>query len=256
MFCRVPDPANHVATVYGDGYFLEGESAGYPNYLDEADILLRHGVNYAKLLSSYTKPGSMLDVGCAAGFILKGFEKQGWTCTGLEPNAAMAAYGRENLDLNILVGSLEAFVPNEKYELVTLIQVIGHFYDLDKAITNVSQSLVPGGLLLVESWNRDSLMARIMGRHWHEFSPPSVIHWFSDQTLAELMAYYGLLLVGSGQPEKRISLKHAAQLIDDKMPNLPLKSRLLGRFSRSFGSVSLNYPAFDLKWYLFQKPRD
>jgi len=32
----------------------------------------------------------VLDIGCAAGFILKGFEDSGWICRGIEPNETMA----------------------------------------------------------------------------------------------------------------------------------------------------------------------
>ena len=67
-------PANHTAEVYGDDYFFEGKQ-GYSNYLDEKDILCKYGKNYTKVLSKYTVPGNMLDVGRAAEFILKGLRK-------------------------------------------------------------------------------------------------------------------------------------------------------------------------------------
>jgi hypothetical protein len=35
-----------------------------------------------------------------------------------EPNSTMAAYGRNNLNLNIAVGSLETFQTDKKFELI------------------------------------------------------------------------------------------------------------------------------------------
>ncbi len=61
----------HAAQVYDDSYFNSG-GAGYPNYMGEADMLIAHGRRYGKLLQRYMQPGTVLDVGAAAGFILKG----------------------------------------------------------------------------------------------------------------------------------------------------------------------------------------
>ena len=70
-------------------------------------------MRYAKLISKYTKPGKVLDIGSAAGFILKGFRDSGWICQGVEPNETMAAYGRRYLNL----GSIETLETNEQFDL-------------------------------------------------------------------------------------------------------------------------------------------
>jgi SAM-dependent methyltransferase len=251
-FCKIDDIENHLSNVYSDDYFYGGKD-GYPNYISEKGILYKHGFNYATILSKYSKPGRILDVGCAAGFILKSFEQQGWIGTGIEPNATMAAYGRSVLNLNIQIGSLESFETDQTFDLITFIQVIGHFYDLDKAIINASNHLHPGGFILVESWNRSSLVARIMGKKWHEFCPPIAIHWFSDHTLTDLFDYYGFHLIEKGLPKKRINLKHALSILDSKIPNIFMKRNLFNFLNHNFGNVNLIYPPLDLKWYLLQK---
>ena len=64
-------------------YFFAGKE-GYPNYLDQRDVLCAQGRRYARLLSKYTHKGKILDVGCAAGFVLKGFEQSGWKGYGID----------------------------------------------------------------------------------------------------------------------------------------------------------------------------
>jgi 2-polyprenyl-3-methyl-5-hydroxy-6-metoxy-1,4-benzoquinol methylase len=120
--------------------FFEGKQ-GYPNYLDAKDLLIQYGINYAKLVCKYANHGKVLGVGCAAGFILKGFEQSGWDCYGIEPNETMATYGRDNLNLNIISGDLETFKSIEKFDLIIMIQVIGHLYDVDKALLKVNCNL-------------------------------------------------------------------------------------------------------------------
>jgi SAM-dependent methyltransferase len=204
-FCEPKDLKNHVAQVYSDEYFFEGKT-GYPNYLNEEKILHNYGKHYAKIVSKYLKPGKVLDAGCAAGFILKGFVDCGWTGFGIEPNNTMANYGRNKLNLNITTASLETYENTERFDLINLIQVVGHFYDLDKAIINLDKLLNENGFVLVESWNMNSAFAKLMGKSWHEYSPPSVIHWFSDETLSGLFNHYGFALVAKGYPIKKINI--------------------------------------------------
>jgi len=252
-FCRIENNETHLKNVYSDSYFFEGKD-GYPNYLEEKKILIKHGTRYANVMSKHIdKPGIILDVGCAAGFILKGFEQQGWTCYGIEPNKTMAEYGNKEFGFDIQIGSLESFETDKKFDLITLIQVIGHFQDIDKAIKNTHNLLAPGGFVLVESWNRNSMIAKLIGKHWHEYSPPSVIHWFSDKTITELFEFYGFKLVNKGLPIKQIALKHAISLINNITPNFVLKQKFINFISKSLGKLKLIYPPVDIKWYVFQK---
>lgn len=245
---------NQVTDVYSDDYFFKGQS-GYPNYLEEKDILLEAGKKYAKIVEKYAPVGKVLDVGSAAGFILKGFESMGWDCQGVEPNDTMASYGRNNLKLNITTGSLEEFDSASKYDLISIIEVIGSFYDLDSAMKAVVRYIKEDGLVLVESWDRKSRTARFFGKSWHEYCPPTVTHWFSDKTLNDLFNYYGFELVAKGRPSKKISVRHALSIVDSNTPKIIFKKNLVRFFSRVFGKWKMKYPPFDLKWYLFRKIR-
>jgi SAM-dependent methyltransferase len=251
-FLPIEDVKNHVSEIYSDDYFFDGKE-GYPNYLEQKDILLKYGVRYSKIVSKYTQPGRMLDVGSAAGFILKGFDQAGWECCGVEPNNTMAEYGRKELGLDIMTGSLENYPTTKKFDLVTMVQVIGHFYDLDKAMMNISALLNQDGFVLIESWNMNSLIVKMLGKSWHEYSPPSVVHWFSDRTLTELFNYYGFELIEKGYPAKKINTKHALSFFEDRFPDSAFKRKMFGLLNNTLGKMNLPYPPVDVKWYLFKK---
>ena len=153
----------HVEEIYGDSYFFEGGD-GYPDYLKEAELLTAHGRWYGQQLSRYMKPAKVLDIGAAAGFILKGLSKTGWNGTGLEPNASMAEYGRTHLNVDIKVGSLENFDSAETFDLVNMVQVLPHFYNLRQVLQAAEKLTKPSGYWLIETWNKDSLMARMQGQ--------------------------------------------------------------------------------------------
>ena len=245
-FTAIAADENHVAEVYGDEYF-SGGGAGYADYPADGEMLEKRGAMYAKIIENYShKKGQMLDVGAAAGFLLKGFVCENWRGIGLEPNAEMARIGRENLNLEIKQGSLEKFETSEKFDLVSMIQVAAHFYDPRKSFEKAFEILNEDGVLLVETWNRDSLSARIFGRSWHEYSPPSVLQFYSERGLSQFLQTIGFEKIAHGRPSKRISGAHAKSL---------LKYRLGDNFLLRLipDKLNLPYPSEDLFWALYRK---
>lgn len=244
--------ADHVKRVYDDSYF-RGGGAGYPDYFAEGPLLRAHGQWYGRLLATFTKPGRVLDVGAAAGFVLQGLCDTGWTGRGVEPNARVAAFAREKLGLAVEAGSFENFRPPESYDLVSMIQVVAHFVDVRRAFAVASEAVAASGLLLIETWNRRSWSARILGKSWHEYSPPSVLRWFSPADLEHLAAQFGFHPIGTGRPPKRIQAAHAKALLDYKLRESAWRG-VVGKMLRVIpDSVSLPYPAEDLFWMLFKK---
>jgi len=251
----ISDKEAHIAKTYSDSYFFEGKD-GYPNYLEEEDILYQHGSRYVILVKKYMSTGDVLDVGCAAGFILKSFQDSGWNCKGIEPNDTMANYARTNLKLDVITGNIENLSTQTQFDLILMIQVIGHVIDLDQTIKNLSKSLKPGGYILIESWNMDSFVARLMGKNWHEYSPPSVINWFSNKTLSNFFHQRGFELVEIGHPVKRIKLKHAFSVLGKDLPTSSIRKRVIDKLTSTFGKYTIKYPTFDLNWYIFKKVPD
>jgi SAM-dependent methyltransferase len=234
----------HVESVYSDGYFTGG-GAGYSDYAAEAEMLRQRGRAYAAKIARHTKAGRMLDVGAAAGYVLEGFLESGWSGIGLEPNSAMAALGRER-GIDIRQGSLESFQAEESFDLVSMVQVAAHFYDPRTALQKTFHLLKPGGLLLVETWDRGSISARIFGKNWHEYSPPSVLNWWTKDGLNAFLDRLGFTRVDGGRPSKKISGGHVRSL---------LKYRVGDNFLLKLIPEKINfpYPSEDLFWALYKK---
>lgn len=253
--------ASHVTEIYGDHYFQAqgaGGSAGYADYLAEADLLQAHGWQYAKLLQRFMPLGTVLDVGAAAGFVLHGLVERGWRGVGLEPNAQMTDYGRAKLGLTMVTGALEdpRVVENARtasFDLITMIQVIAHFQDLQRALAHAAALTREDGFWLIETWDRTSWPARLLGRHWHEYSPPSVLHWFSPAGVGQLARQFGFVEVARGRPRKRLKGAHAKSLLRYKLQQLPLSALLTLPLNMIPDALTIPYPNFDLFWILLQK---
>ncbi len=242
----------HVTSVYGDDYF-SGGGAGYPDYLAEADLIRDHGRRYAKLIQRYMKPGRQLDVGAAAGFVLQGFVQGGWLGKGVEPNDRMASHARTHLNLDVRTGSLEQLTAGERYDLVSMIQVIPHFWDLRQALEQASSATETGGYWLIETWNRESRMAKFFGQNWHEYSPPSVLHWFAPEDLGLLAGQFGFREVDRGRPQKWIKGNHVKSLLAHKLKSMGIGKLLLPFLGLIPNGLRIPYPSEDLFWVLYQK---
>jgi len=244
-FADIAADEKHVAANYDDSYF-NGGGAGYADYSAEADMLRKRGRMYADKIAPFAPPGRSLDVGAAAGYILQGFADSGWDGSGIEPNASMAAFGRDKLGLKLEQGSLESFETEQTFDLVSMIQVAAHFYDPEKAFTKAHELLDQNGLLLIETWDRHSMSAKLFGKNWHEYSPPSVLHWFSKAGLTQFLDGLGFERIAGGRPSKKISGGHVRSL---------LKYRLGDNFLLKLipENVNFPYPSEDLFWALFKK---
>ena len=244
--CEVgPD---HTRSLYSDEYFTGG-GAGYRNYLLEAGTLIAQGRRYGRLLAKFHQPGSLLDVGCAAGFLAEGLRQTGWFPMGVEPNAAMATLAESRFGFHVINAPLEdASLEASSLDAVTLVQVLPHLTNLSEAMRCIARSLRPGGLCLVETWDYQSVTARLFGRRWHEYSPPTVLQYFSRSSLAAFGASFGLVALKSGRANKGICGDHVRSLLEHKAG--PGVARL---FSWLPDSASIPYPGDDAFWSVFRK---
>jgi SAM-dependent methyltransferase len=251
-FADLATSPQQIENVYSDQYF-HGGGAGYPDYVGEARLLRKHGRWYGKRLKQYLQPGTMLDIGAAAGFVLQGFVDCGWQGDGIEPNAKMAAYARNELKLKVQAGALESLNTNKTYDLVSMIQVIAHFADLRQALQVAANATKPRGYWLIETWNKDSFAARLFSQNWHEYSPPSVLHWFAPTTLKTLAAQCGFAEIARGRPSKWINGGHAKSLVQYKLQSVPMGKQAGKLLNVLPEYLPLPYLADDLFWMLLQK---
>ncbi|WP_299409686.1 class I SAM-dependent methyltransferase [Acaryochloris sp. IP29b_bin.148] len=252
QFTEQQPTTKDVSDIY-DGQYFQGDGAGYVDYLAEADLLQQLGQYYAEQLGFYVLPGSVLDVGAAAGFILKELLQSGWQGEGLEPNLRIAEFGQQQLDLKMTVGTLENYQTLERFDLVMMIQAIQHFYNLKLALHTASRVTKPGGYWLIETWDRSSLWARMRGRNWHAYTPPSRCHWFSPPGLERLVAEYGFQEIARGSPSKWMNGQYRKSVLRYQLMDKGWGKPLVQGLNLIPDPVKTPYLGGDIFWGLYQK---
>ena len=105
----------------------------------------------------------VLDLGCAGGFMAEALHDRGAVVTGIDPAkeaiaAARAHAGQEDRSISYDVGVGEALpYQDESYDAVVCVDVLEHVSDLKQVIQEIERVLVPGGLFLFDTINRNPL---------------------------------------------------------------------------------------------------
>ena len=107
--------------------------------------------------------------------------------------------------------------------------------------------------MLIEIWNRDGITARILGKHWHEYSPPSVLHWFNLNGLKRVVERFGFMEIARGRPQKWISIQHANSLLRYKLKGSKLGRQVCKVVGLLPQMLSIPYPPEDVGWLLFRR---
>jgi 2-polyprenyl-3-methyl-5-hydroxy-6-metoxy-1,4-benzoquinol methylase len=197
---NVTEEALQVA--YDNKYYVAGEggigdSKGYSNYLDNADVREAQFRERLQLLTNFAQmPGRLLDYGCAVGLFVKVAKEAGWNARGYERSPWAAEYGRARFGVDITVadGEVDPFERNA-FDVVTLWDVLEHLKDPSGVLGLVNHWLTPGGFLALNTVNSSSLGARIAGASWRHLVPPQHLQFFSKESLLRLLANAGFRAV-------------------------------------------------------------
>ncbi len=137
--------------------------------------------------------GHLLDIGCGTGDFLAVMGSQaGWTVVGMEPHPEAAERAHRQYGLQIDQRSLDDMAyPPDTFDVVTLWDVLEHLPQPVASLRQIRRIIRPDGILVVGLPNRDSVDARLFGRHWAGLDIPRHFSVFSATHLASALAHAG-----------------------------------------------------------------
>ena len=94
-------------------------------------------------------PARVLDVGCGPGALTRELIERGYEARGIDPEApegpAFERIGLEDLRVE------------QRYDVAIAVVSLHHVADLELAVDRLAEAIVPGGLLLVDEFDRERL---------------------------------------------------------------------------------------------------
>jgi len=156
-----------------------------------------HSLRSEKIMNELEKihpeKGKLLEVGCAAGFLLNTAREMGWQVEGIEPEESIARYAIEKFNLNVKISSIEfAKFPENHFDIIIALNVLSHLRDPKSVLKKIHSILKRNGVFVFQTGNkgvmRTKKKAEILGESW--LTPEHLYH-FSEHPLALLLNQIG-----------------------------------------------------------------
>ncbi len=161
----------------------------------------------------------LLDVGAYIGVFVEVAQQAGWDACGVEPSAWAVAIAHRG-GLPVVEGTLDSpILQGKMFDLITMWDVIEHVDDPQAELRKAFQLLKPGGWIAVHTMDIDSIMARLMGRRW-PWLMAMHIHYFSQDTLGQMVEQAGYEIVWSGAQGRYLSMGYLASRVAGISPIL------------------------------------
>lgn len=135
---------------------------------------------------------SLLDVGCGTGHLLELFAaRPELRRMGIELNTQAARFARYVSGCEILEVPFEQFRSDERFDVITLINVFSHIPSLDALFASLRGVLAPGGKVILRTSEMRRDVSRWNQLHW---GVPDDLHFLGLRTLEFLCAKYGFVV--------------------------------------------------------------
>jgi len=179
-------PAADDAEDYGD-FYAEGRDVEVPAF-----VLGRLEETIVPFERYRSASNAWLDIGCGTGTLLQAAVNRGWGAVGTEvAPAAVAAVRAAGLDA-VLGETNDLDLPEDHYDVVSLIEVIEHVHAPDAVLSGAARLVRPGGAVYLTTPNGRSLSARLLRLRWSTVVPPEHLQLFSAAGLRAALERAGL----------------------------------------------------------------
>lgn len=176
-------------------------------YKNEIDAKTANAQDALRRLSPFALTrGKILDIGCFCGIFLNSARSDGWEPYGLEPLVMPAIYARGFFGLDVKTDTLKnGLYPTNFFDAITAFQVFEHLLHPEVEIKKIREILKPGGALLIEVPNIETLSVKIFGAK-HRHYVHDHISFFSPKTTSLLLTQFGFKVRSVYYPARVLSI--------------------------------------------------
>lgn len=219
-------PEDSLSRFYPPSYYPTGgyDPAYYrrrirPPQRDKLEIVVR-----------FRPSGTLLDVGCGAGFFVREASQYGFSAQGIEFSREAVEFGMREGDIRLAEGDLlQTQFPDSSFDIVTLWHVLEHLPRPAETLQKIRALLKPGGILAIAVPNFDSVQARVFRGRWYHLEVPRHLYHFTPGTLRRLLDAEGFDVLAEYQQSRE---HNWAGILGSMAPLVPANGSFAGRLAR------------------------
>ena len=175
--------------VYSHVGYVETQETNYLENVDyrkkrfameRLDIVQRH-------LKRPATSVHLLDVGCGTGWFLEVARDRGYVVSGVEIGRELAQFTSKKLGVTIHTVSLTGLPSSEKFDVITLFDVLEHVSDPRALLKSIRDHLNPGGIALLFTPNLDSVGITLLRELSSLIMPAEHLFYFTPASLRRLI---------------------------------------------------------------------
>lgn len=187
----------------------------------------------------------VLDIGCFTGEFLELLKVKGAEVYGLELQPEAVEIASQRLPGRIFKADVFSNnFPTVPCEVVSLMGVIEHVIDPVRLLKRACALLKPGGILMLQTPNSTSSLARVMGKFWPPYAPVEHIHLFSKKALYQVLNELGLLDVTFKSHWKKLPVTYVYNMLQYFGPEFHQMLRPLFKLLPYFITTNLFLPCY------------
>ncbi len=169
---------------------------------------------------------SLLDVGAAAGLLVKLARDRGLEAEGVEPSESLVATAKRLHGVELRKGSIpNAALAGRRFDAVFLVDVIEHVADPVGLLRSAAELVAPGGILLVVTPDVASHAQKLLGDRWWHFRLAHV-GYFDASSLALACERAGLSVARRFRAKWFFRVGYLAERVGRYLPTDALTRRL------------------------------
>jgi 2-polyprenyl-3-methyl-5-hydroxy-6-metoxy-1,4-benzoquinol methylase len=167
-FLNPPPSSDYLSAIYAfSGHGLTApvtlesvlaDEREFPNATLDAERLVRIGGEFSR-----AETRASLDVGSGMGFITREMRRQGWDPVSINPGEFENEVFEAMNGYRPFIGMLGDYLPDHKFGLIALSQVLEHMVRPQSEIHRLSKMLAPGGVLALAVPNFSSAVVALPG---------------------------------------------------------------------------------------------
>jgi 2-polyprenyl-3-methyl-5-hydroxy-6-metoxy-1,4-benzoquinol methylase len=186
MFSRDTLAPLAIDQFYIDGYHDR-------RHMDGQRVNARINVELLRQFCPDLSGKTLLDVGSGYGFFLDGIRNSGaQRIAGVELSQAQRKYSVDELKLETFA-ELDALSGNDKFDIITIFEVIEHIPSPAEFIMEVCEHLKVGGSLIVGTDNFVSNVVNVLGDRFPKWIPHEHVSFFTPASLRQMLTRSGQL---------------------------------------------------------------